>query len=197
MQTGSALRTLFAVILMSCFPSEPDELWNRFKHQICDDLRHVLETVLHFQNRNFTDDDVYDYGLYLLNKILIKSGKFLKNFPPMPLHQQHWEDQISDNELLHEQLDYDHAALQESVDRNSQSFNNEQCLAYNAAIDSVDNNLGKMLFIHSGGGGGKTFLCNTIAAKVRSEGHVALCVASSGIAALLLHQYNAILLNAT
>lgn len=47
-------------------------------------------------------------------------------------------------------------------------------------------NLGKLLFIHSGGGGGKTFLCNTIAAKVQSESHVALCVASSGIAALLL-----------
>lgn len=78
MQTGSALRTLFAVILMSCFPAEPDELWNHFKHQICDDFQHILETVLHFQNRNFTNDDVYDYGLYLLNNILIKSGKFLK-----------------------------------------------------------------------------------------------------------------------
>ena len=186
MQTGSALRTLFAIILTSCFPSEPDELWNRFKHQICDDLRHVLETVLHFQNRNFTDEDVYDYGLYLLNKILIKSGKFLKNFPPMPVHQQHWEDQISDNELLNEQLDYNHAALHALVEQNYQSFNNEQRLAYDAAIESVQNNLGKMLFIHSGGGGGKTFLCNTIAAKVRSEGDVALCVASSGIAALLL-----------
>ena len=186
MQTGSALRTLFAIILTSCFPSKPDELWNRFKHQICDDLRHVLETVLHFQNHNFTDDDVYDYGLYLLNDILIKSGKFLKNFPPMPVHQQHWEDQISDNELLNEQLDYNHAALHALVEQNYQSFNNEQRLAYDAAIESVQNNLGKMLFIHSGGGGGKTFLCNTIAAKVRSEGDVALCVASSGIAALLL-----------
>jgi len=43
-----------------------------------------------------------------------------------------------------------------------------------------------MLFIHSGGGGRKTFLYNMIAAKVRSNHDVALCVASSGIAALLL-----------
>src|ERR1700724_2521871 len=74
----------------------------------------------------------------------------------------------------------------ELVERNHQSFNTEQHLAYNAAIDSVQNNLGKILFIHSGGEGIKTFLCNTIAAKVRSVEDVALCVASSGIAALLL-----------
>ena len=43
-----------------------------------------------------------------------------------------------------------------------------------------------MLFIHSAGGCGKTFVCNTIAAAVRAKGKVALCVASSGIAALLL-----------
>ncbi|KNZ73337.1 hypothetical protein J132_07634 [Termitomyces sp. J132] len=53
-------------------------------------------------------------------------------------------------------------------------------------MDSVDNNLGKMIFIHSAGGCGKTFVCNTLASAVWSNGDVALCVASSGIAALLL-----------
>ncbi|KAF9262972.1 hypothetical protein L218DRAFT_798459, partial [Marasmius fiardii PR-910] len=33
---------------------------------------------------------------------------------------------------------------------------------------------------------GKTYLCNTITAKLQSERHVVLMVASSGIAALLL-----------
>ena len=43
-----------------------------------------------------------------------------------------------------------------------------------------------LFFIHAAGGCGKTFLCNTIAAEVRRRGQVALCMASSGIAALLL-----------
>ena len=43
-----------------------------------------------------------------------------------------------------------------------------------------------LFFIYAAGGCGKTFLCNTIAAEVRRRGQVALCVASSGIAALLL-----------
>ena len=65
-------------------------------------------------------------------------------------------------------------------------FNPEQRNAYDAAIGSVNRKLGKMIFIHSAGGGGKTLVCNTIAATIRSQEKIALCVASSGIAALLL-----------
>jgi len=125
MQTGSALRSLFAIILLNCYPSMPDELWEWFKHQICDDLRCALQRLQQFENLIFTDDNVNDYGVYLLNKLLLKSGKTLKDFPPMPLFQQPWELQISDNQILNEQLNYDHAALQELIDQNYQSFNNE------------------------------------------------------------------------
>ena len=48
---------------------------------------------------------------------------------------------------------------------------------------------GKIFFVHSAGDCGKIFVCNTIAAAVRSsdcDDQIALCVASSGIAALLL-----------
>jgi len=53
-------------------------------------------------------------------------------------------------------------------------------------MDSVRDNKGETLFVHSAGGGGKTFVCNTIAAAVREMGKVALCVASSRIVSLLL-----------
>ena len=51
---------------------------------------------------------------------------------------------------------------------------------------SVNNNSGKTFFLHSAGDCGKTFVCNTIAAAVRAQGKIALCVASSGTASLLL-----------
>ncbi|KNZ75205.1 hypothetical protein J132_03926 [Termitomyces sp. J132] len=57
---------------------------------------------------------------------------------------------------------------------------------FNAVMDSVENDWDKMIFIHSAGGCGKTFICNTLASAVWSNGDVALCVTSSGIAALLL-----------
>ena len=43
-----------------------------------------------------------------------------------------------------------------------------------------------MFFVDGQGGDGKTFLYNVILAAVRSGGSVALAMASSGIAALLL-----------
>jgi hypothetical protein len=110
MQTGSSLQSLFAVILTSCHPSTraPDVLWHQFKHKICDDLRRHLERVPHYLNWAFTDEQIYDYGLHLIEKILLESGKHLTDFPPMPLSMgpqegEVWET-IPSNFLLAQQL---------------------------------------------------------------------------------------------
>ena len=65
-------------------------------------------------------------------------------------------------------------------------FNPDQTTAFDAVLESVTNNQGHLFFIHAASSYEKTFLCNTIAAEVRRRGQIALCVASSGIAALLL-----------
>jgi len=72
------------------------------------------------------------------------------------------------------------------VDEQMVIFNPDQAIAFNAILESVTNNQGYLFFIHAAGSCGKTFLCNTIAAEVRRRGQVVLCMASSGIAALLL-----------
>ena len=72
------------------------------------------------------------------------------------------------------------------VDKQRAIFNLDQAAAFDAVLESVTNNQGYLFFSHAAGGCGKTFLCNTITAEVRRRGQVALCVASSGIAALLL-----------
>ena len=72
------------------------------------------------------------------------------------------------------------------VDEQRAIFNPDQVAAFDAVLESVTNNQGYLFFIYATGGCGKIFLCNTIAAEVRRRDQVALCVASSGIAALLL-----------
>ena len=86
MQTGSRLRHLFATILLFCEPSQPGLLWNRFRDNICDDLRHRLSSL---GIVNPTTDDTYDYGLYLLDNILSQSSKLLIS-PPLsiPTYEQ-------------------------------------------------------------------------------------------------------------
>ena len=83
-----------------------------------------------------------------------------------------------------EQYDVDEMAT--LVDEQRAIFNPDQAAAFDAVLESVTNNQGHLFFIHAAGSCGKTFLCNTIATEVRRRGQIALCVASSGIAALLL-----------
>jgi len=72
------------------------------------------------------------------------------------------------------------------VDRQRVIFNPDQAVAFDTVLESVTNNQGYLFFIHAAGGCGKIFLCNTIAAEIRRRGQVALCMALSGIAVLLL-----------
>ena len=98
--------------------------------------------------------------------------------------------EVVPNYILQEQLDYDQDDLAAKVQYGLERFNEEQRAVYNDVMQSYDQNLGKTFFVHSAGGCGKTFLCNTIAAAIRMGQYkncrVALCVASSGIASLLL-----------
>jgi hypothetical protein len=50
----------------------------------------------------------------------------------------------------------------------------------------VEQNLGKLFFLSGAGGTGKTFVYNSVASHLRGERCIVLCVASSGISALLL-----------
>jgi len=111
-------------------------------------------------------------------------GRSLADFPPMPLPQQHWAHRIPNPLLQAEQYDVDEMAT--LVDEQRTIFNSDQAATFDAVLESVTNNQGHLFFIHAAGGCGKTFLCNTINAEIRRRGQVALCVASSGIVALLL-----------
>ncbi len=87
---------------------------------------------------------------------------------------------------MQQELDYDVNILQNQVNANCQQFNNEQSIIFTTVLHSVDHNEGRIVFVHSAGGCGKTYVCNTMAAAVRAKRRVALAVASSGIASLLL-----------
>ncbi|KAJ7118404.1 hypothetical protein C8R43DRAFT_842685, partial [Mycena crocata] len=60
MQTGTRLRYLFVTLLLFCNPSEPRNLWQDFRHHICDDLSHRLR-CMGFDEPS--EEDTYDYGL--------------------------------------------------------------------------------------------------------------------------------------
>jgi hypothetical protein len=184
MATGRQLRNLFATILRECAPSDPVHLWNTYWPHICDDLRYQLQH--HNIRINPTDDDVQDYGLFLIDEILKASNKSLQaNWPHMPHSTQNWEVDLG-NRLILEQRRYDVEEQAVLAAGNEQNFNADQQTAYQEILHAVREKTGQTFFLHGPGGTGKTYVYNTLCHRLRSEGKIVLCVASSGIAALLL-----------
>src|SRR5271154_3310788 len=152
---------------------------------VIDDLHARL--INHHHIPEPTADQVFDYGLYLINRLLLQSAKDLTHFPPMPLPEGDWNQHNgNDNYLLQEQLELDPYDLLLRVQHDRDLFNNEQQAAYDAVMHSINHKKGKAFFLHSAGGGGKTFVCNTVASIVHSNEHVALAVTSSAVAAQIL-----------
>ncbi|XP_026413166.1 uncharacterized protein LOC113308935 [Papaver somniferum] len=176
--TGSKLRKLFKVVLCDCNPTEPEVLWAKFGLRICDDLPHRLRALYGIQNP--IDEQVLDYGLYLLDKLLWRGGKELKDFSSMPLPKGDW-GKIDGNGLMHEHKQLELAIKQPELRRNIASLNQVQLSAYTKITESVEKRDGRTFFINGSAGTGKTFLYNTVAASCRLKGDIVLTVASSVI----------------
>ncbi|XP_076037231.1 uncharacterized protein LOC143022769 [Oratosquilla oratoria] len=85
---------------------------------------------------------------------------------------------------------YNSKELSETVERALPLLNREQKICYDKIIESVGcetENKSKAFFLNAPGGTGKSFLLNLLLDTVRSKSKVALAVASSGIAATVLH----------
>lgn len=175
------LRSLFAVMLMTCGMSNPAELWEAHKEALSEDIVHRLQ-------RQNPDADVsaaaYNEALILLEDKVLQLGGAdgLRVFNlPTPERDQHNLAQ----EIVRE-TSYDIPELQSYVEDNEPRLNPDQRSVFNSIEQALGNTDGAIFFIDAPGGTGKTFVLNLLLAKVRQERKIALAVASSGIAATLL-----------
>jgi hypothetical protein len=132
-----------------------------------------------------TLDDAYNDSLLLLEGRLVMANKSLRDFPTMPLAMAPVGIERV-NPLIEAELDYDQEALHAHVERSLPLLNKDQDMAVASILNAMRLDQGGVFFLDGPGGSGKTFLYSVLLASVRNEGHVALNVASSGIAALLL-----------
>jgi len=88
-QPGIACCWLLAVILLTNKVAKPYLLWDQFKARLCNDVKHKLYHMNCYQvDQEIPEDDVYNYSLWDLNKILVEMERSLADFPPMLLLQQ-------------------------------------------------------------------------------------------------------------
>jgi ATP-dependent DNA helicase PIF1 len=177
------IRTLFSIILSTCFPSTPIDLWNKYKDHMAEDILHQIR--LRTSNADLQMNEeihnealilIEDMCLMLTNKGLIQLGMTTPNRPM----------QDAFNQELRRETQHDSKVLGETFQRNVPLLNQQQKYAYDTLMKVVNDGTGGIFFLDAPGGTGKTFLISLILATIRSQNGIALTLASSGSAATLL-----------
>jgi hypothetical protein len=178
-QFGPSLRQTFATILIWTQPAKAIDFWERHKHTLAEDL-------LHQNGAQELTENVINQVLADIQEHLEHNGYDLDNFhlpkpdPTLQLPSERLPQELKD------EMQYDTQALYNVVVQNEPLLNEEQLPIYTAILSSVNTDAGQIFAIDAPGGTGKTFLLKTLLAKVRSQKHIALATATSGIAATLL-----------
>jgi len=185
-QSPARLRNLLVILLITCAPSNPGQLWDSHKESVTEDILIQTRRRNPGMNLDYTSaSDMFDQTLILLeDKALQMAGKDLKQLG-LPTPQRNLGDRLS-REMLRE-TNYDVNELDRYVLANEPLLVLDQKAAYNAILDRINRKAGGIIFLDAPGGTGKTFVINLLLAKIRQQSRIAIAVASSGIAATLLH----------
>ena len=185
--SGEQLVSLFVTILLNCEVSKPLQLFIKHKEAMAQALVYRLKDEANI----ISNKDVRMRAIELkaeniilsqIEKSLKHAKKTMKQFNlPKPNYEL-----INCNPELDAELNYDPRECKKIVDENKNLMNQEQEAFYEVVIESIDKDLAKIFFLDALGGTGKTFVAKTILAEIRRRRHVAIAVAFSGIAALLL-----------
>jgi hypothetical protein len=184
-QTGHQLRQLFVSILVHNNPLDPLSLYERHLPSLSDDCRHKLQNKFHIVNPNY--EQVESLALQEIGVVLQRYGKSLSDYHlPTPLHS--FDDIIAIPRIIAEEIANNPLMLQELWADGYRSVNTEQKCIFDTIQTAIMSEQGGLFFIDGPGGTGKTFVENLLLNWVRGKSEIALAVASSGIASILLHQ---------
>jgi hypothetical protein len=176
---AGGLRTLFLTGLRQRLMADPLAIWEKYKHYFCDDLWRQLtrDGDFPFPLR----DPHYDYGLFLLADGLTDQQQSLADHG-LPSFVWDWTRKHRSLSVTHTLEDQASLAA-----RMQAQLNPDQLSCFTWIVTAIDTDPQTAHFYLQGPGGtGKTFLYKTICHYFRGQGRTVLCVASTGIAALLL-----------
>ena len=187
------LRSLFATILIFSLPSDPFSLWLDFGENLSEDYIFRKKNELGDPAIILTEQQqqaCFDNALLDIHDALQVHGKSISDFDgfTMPTTDTRREqddefaglDKIMIDQLL---LCREAATL---PDPSLLPFNADQRTAYDAIVDAALVGPSGVFFVDGPGGTGKTYLFNAILDGVRRMNNIALAVAASGTASLLL-----------
>ena len=176
-------RSLFTVIISTCFPSNPKLLWNKYKDDLSQDILHQM-CINSANNDLEINEEIINKTLVLIEDMcyLMCGSLLVKLGMPSPNRE------INDvfNRELNRERDYDRDELYQLVQTNVPILNTQQKKVYDTLMNAIGSGNGGTFFLDAPGGTGKTFLISLVLATLRQRSDIAIAVASSGIAATLL-----------
>ena len=179
------IRASFAVILQYCRPTEPLKIFEQFLDIMSEDFIYQEKKARCCEMKDLDIDKIKVKVLRAIDGELRNMGASLSDFTdmpkPPPLTQEEKNAMMFRDEL------FDTAKQSLIVSKLQPQLNETQAALcedlYQAVHASKDEHMNKQFIVNAPGGYGKTFVFQTIAAKIRSEGGIVLCVASTGLAA--------------
>jgi hypothetical protein len=179
--TGTSLRILFLTAVKNRIITDPAAIWEKYKTSFCDDLLRRLERLPLATFPLPLSDPHLDYGLHLIETGLADGDQTLTEHH-LPAPTFNWA-------VIHEILQGGRRIVnnQALADQMRASFNAEQLQSFNTIVSAItDSPQTAHFYLQGPGGTGKTFLYKALCYYYRAQGKTILCVASTGIAALLL-----------
>lgn len=181
--TACQIHELFAIILTTCNPSNPNQLWLKYREYMSDDiLAEVRQQNLDLEI-NF-NEEIFNKALILIeDKCLTISNQTLIQLGVTSPKRSHLD--VMNSEFLRE-TNYNIDELKLYIQHNKSLLIESQKQAYDVIMDYYKKQQGGIIFLDAPGGTGKTFLINLILAEIRANKEIVLALASSGIAATLM-----------
>jgi hypothetical protein len=183
------------MILVFNSPSNPYQFWTNHRDSLTEDYLYKKRQLLN-DPTIVPDEQAYDCGILDLEDDLQGFGFSLVNYsgfvlPSVDVRNSYTglltEEQNLAPRVLREQFLLN--ALTNLEAPQTMQFNDDQQQVFNQVTELVQSDDGlesKVVFVDGPGGTGKTFLFNALLDSVRRTGGIALAVAASGTAALLL-----------
>ena len=98
---ANQIRTLFAIIIATCHPSNPTELWNKYKDWMADDILHTARTTTSNFDLAINEE--------MLNEALVP----IESIEPMPVPNRSMNEEF--NRKLQRGQDYDQDEMTERL----------------------------------------------------------------------------------
>lgn len=160
-------------------------MWEETWQCLADGILYEQRKLSNIQDLQLSDEELKNLALIKIEEFLQSNRKSLKDYPSMPYPKGTITSQLG-NRLIYAERDYDIDQLNDQFQTLFSSLIDEQTSIFEKIMKAVNDQHGGMFFIYGYGGTSKTFMWKTLASALRSQGHIVLTVASSGIASLLL-----------